>query len=131
MINSDDITRGNIKKKHYPSYSQISDHLYRILIIKGSRSGKINALINLMISHQPYIDEIYMYAKDPYKVNYQLLINKRKSVALSNCNDSNCKAFLEHSNDMDDIYENIKEYYLNEEHKMLIVFDDILEIYKY
>ena len=40
------------------------DHSYRILIIAVSGSGKINSLFNL-ISHQPYIDKIYLYAKDP------------------------------------------------------------------
>ena len=37
---------------------QIPDHPYRILIIGGSGSGKLNELLNLII-HQPDIDEIY------------------------------------------------------------------------
>ena len=41
------------------------DHSYRILMIGISGSGKTNSLLNL-ISHQPYIDKIYFYAKDPY-----------------------------------------------------------------
>ena len=40
------------------------DHPYRTLIIVGSASGKTNSLINLM-SQQPDIDKIYLYAKDP------------------------------------------------------------------
>ena len=55
----------------------IPDHPYTILIVGGSRSGKPNALLNL-INHKPDIDEIYLYAKDPYKEKYELLINKRK-----------------------------------------------------
>ena len=39
---------------------------------------------------------------------YQLLINKRKSTGLKCLNDS--KAFIEYSNDTDDIYKNIEEY---------------------
>ena len=39
---------------------------------------------------------------------YQLLINKRKSTSLKCLNDS--KAFIEYSNDTDDIYKNIEEY---------------------
>ena len=37
---------------------QILDHPYRILIIRGSGSGKLNELLNLII-HQPDIDKIY------------------------------------------------------------------------
>ena len=54
-----------------------------------------------------------LYAKDPYEVisKYHLLINKRKSTGLKHLNDS--KAFIEYSNDMDDIYKNIEEYNQN------------------
>ena len=38
---------------------------------------KTNALLNL-ISHKPDIDKICLYAKDPYKEKYQILINKRE-----------------------------------------------------
>ena len=64
-----------------------------------------------------------MYAKGPYEAKCQLLINRRKSVDLNNCNDSNCKAFNEHSNDMDDVYEHIEDNNLNKERKTLIVFN--------
>ena len=37
-----------------------------------------------------------------------MLINKRESTGLKYLNDS--KAFIEYSNDMDDIYKNIEEY---------------------
>ena len=40
-----------------------------------SESGKTNALLNL-IHRQPDIEKIYLYAKDPYKAIYQLLIKK-------------------------------------------------------
>ena len=39
MINFDDSTRENIKK-HSPNWPQIPDHPYRILLIRGSESGK-------------------------------------------------------------------------------------------
>ena len=62
----DYITKEDIKK-HKPNLLQIPDHHYRILIVVGSGSGRTNALLNL-ISHQPDIDKIYLYAKDPYEV---------------------------------------------------------------
>ena len=39
---------------------QIPDYLYRILIVGGCGSGKINALPNL-ISHEPHIDKKQIY----------------------------------------------------------------------
>ena len=41
----------------------IPDHLYSILIIGGSGSGKTKTLLNL-IRQQDDIDKIYLYAKD-------------------------------------------------------------------
>ena len=42
------------------------------------------------------------------KAPYQFLTNKRESTRLKHFNDS--KAFIEYSNDTDDIYKNIEEY---------------------
>ena len=44
----------------------------------------------------------YLYAKDPYEAKYQYLINKREKVGLDHFKDP--KAFMEYSNDMEDIY---------------------------
>ena len=79
---------------------QISDHRYRLLIVGDFWSGKTNSLVNL-ISYQPDIDKIYFYAKDQYEAKYQLLINKRESKGLNHLN--YYKAFIEYSNDMNDI----------------------------
>ena len=106
MFNFDYITKENIKE-HNPKWPEISDHPYRILLTEGSRSGKTNAFLNL-INNEPNNNKIYLYAKDPYEAKYQLLINKRESTGLKYLNHS--KAFIEYSNDMDDIYKNIEEY---------------------
>ena len=47
MINFDDVTKENINK-HNSDWPQIPDHPYEILVIEGSWSGKINALLNLI-----------------------------------------------------------------------------------
>ena len=65
-----------------------------------------------------------MYAKDPYKVQYQFLINKREKVDLNRFNDP--KAFIEYSNDMQDVYKNIDEYSADKESNILVVFDDMI-----
>ena len=106
MINFDDYVNEN-KTKHNKNWPYIPDHPYRILIIGGSGSGKTNSLFNL-INQQPDIDKIYLYAKDPYEAKYQFLINKRESTGLKHFNDA--KAFIEYSNDMQDVYKNIEEY---------------------
>ena len=106
MINFDDVIKQNTKENNL-NWPQILDHPYRILINGGSESGKTNSLFNLIIE-EPDIDKIYLYAKDPYEAKYQLLINKRESTGLKYLNDS--KAFIEYSNDMDDIYKNNEEY---------------------
>ena len=53
-----------------------------------------------------------------------MLISNRKSTGLKYLNDP--KGFIEHSNDMVDIYKNIEEYNPNKKQKVLIVFDDIM-----
>ena len=53
-----------------------------------------------------------------------MIINKRESTRLKHLNDS--KAFIEYSNNMDDIYKNIEEHNPNKKRKILIVFDDMI-----
>ena len=65
-----------------------------------------------------------MYAKDPYEAKYQYLINKREKVGLKYYDDA--KAFIEYSNDMQDVYKNIDAYNIDKERKILIVFDDMI-----
>ena len=72
MINTDDVIN---KKEHNPNQSQIPDHPCMILIIRGSWSGKMNSLFNL-ISSQPDNEKSYLYSKDPYEARYQFLISK-------------------------------------------------------
>ena len=79
-------------------------------------------IINL-ISQQPNIDKIHLYAKDPIEAKYKFLIRKRESTGLKHLNS---KTFIKCSNDMDNIYKNIEEYNPNEKHKILIVFDDMI-----
>ena len=95
MINFDEYTNDN-KINHNPNLPYIPDHPYRILIIEGSGLGKTNTLLNL-INNQSDIDKIYLYSKDPYEPKYQSKY----------FNDS--KAFIEYSNDMQDVYKNIDD----------------------
>ena len=86
-----------------------SGRIFQIIQILtgGSGSGKTNAFLNL-INNQPHIDKIYLYAKDPYEAKYKCLINRREKVGLNHYDDP--KAFIEYSNDMQDVCKNIDEY---------------------
>ena len=122
MTNFDDYTNENIIELNL-KWPYIPDHPCRILIIGGSGSGKSNALLNL-INNQPDIDKIYLHAKDPYEKKYQYLINKRKKVGINHFNDP--KAFMEYSNDMQDVYKNVEDYNPIKKRKVLIIFDDTI-----
>ena len=95
----------------------------RILIIGGSASGRTNALLNLM-NEQGDIDKIYLYAKDLSEPKYEFLIKKCEDVGVKYCHDPN--AFIECSNTMYDVYDNIDDYNLTRKRKILIVFDDMI-----
>ena len=122
MIYFDNYTNEN-KTEHNRNWPYILDHPYRVLIPGWSGSGKTNLLSNL-IENQPDIDNIYLYAKDPYKSKYRYLINKREGVGINHFKDP--KAFIEYSNDMHDVYKNIDDYNPDKENKILIVFDDMI-----
>ena len=122
MINLDSITNENYKK-HNKKRPCILDHPYRILIIGGSRSGKTNAMLNL-IKEQDDIDKFHLYAKDLSEPKYDCLIKKLKNAGIKYLNDPN--TFIESSNTMDDVYENINDYNPNRKRKILIVFDDMI-----
>ena len=93
------------------------------MIIGGSGSGKTNALLNL-INEQSYIDKIYLYARDLSEPKYEYLIKKREDAGIKHLNNPN--AFIECSNTMDDVYENINDYNPIRKRKKLIVFDDMI-----
>ena len=122
IINLDSITNEN-NKKHDEKWPYIPDHPYRILIIGGSGSGKRNALLNL-IKEPNYIDKIYLYAKDLSEPKYEILIKNLENVGIKHFNDPN--AFIECSNTMVDVYENINDYNPNRKRKILVVFDDMI-----
>ena len=82
-----------------------------------------NALLNL-ISQQDDINKIYLYAKDLSEPKYEFLIKEREDLGKKHFNYS--YAFIECSNTIDDVYDNIDYYNPKGKRKILIVFDDII-----
>ena len=86
-------------------------------------SGKTNVLLNLIKNHRPDIDKIYLYVKDPFESKYQLPVNGREKVRIKKLK----KPKVDHSQTIDDVYENLKDYYNpTKKRKVLIWFDDMM-----
>ena len=66
----------------------------------------------------------YLYAKDLSESKYEFLIKKCEDAGIKHLEDPN--AFIEYSNTMDDVYENIDDYNSSRKRKVLIVFDDMI-----
>ena len=124
MLNLD-----NIVSNKNMSSSEDSDWPLRMLIIGPSGSGKtLHTLLHLINNLHP-IDKIYLYAKDIHKPKYEYLIYKREQAGIKNLNDPH--AFIEYSDDMNDVLDDINNYNKNRDKKVLIVFDDMIADIEY
>ena len=74
------------------------------------------------MKEQDNIDKIYLHAKDLSESKYEFLIKKHADVGTNDFNDPN--AYIECSNTMNDVYENIDDYNPSRKRRMLIIFDD-------
>ena len=99
-----------------------------MLIIGRSGSGKANTLLHLINNLHP-IDKIYLYAKDINEPKHEYLINKREQAGIKNLND--LYTFIEYSDDMDNVLDNINNYNKNRDKKVLIVFHDMIADIEY
>ena len=100
MLNLDNIVSNKNENKD-------NNWAFRISIIGPSGSGKI-----------------YLYAKDIDEPKYEYLINKREQAGIKNLDDP--KAFVEYSDDMNDVLDDINNYNKNRYKTVLIVFDDMI-----
>ena len=113
MLNLD-----NIVSNENTSFSEHNNWPFRMLIIGPSGSGKTNT-----------IDKIYLYAKDLHEPKYEYFINKREQAGKKNLNDPH--AFIEYSDDTNDVLDDINNYNKNRDKKVLIVFDDMIADIEY
>ena len=116
VLNLDDIVSNKKENKN-------NDWPFRMLIIEPSGSGKTNTLLHLINNFHP-IDKIYLYAKNTDEKKYQFLVNKREQAGIKNLNDPH--AFIEYSNDINDVLDKIDNYNINRNKKVLIIFHDMI-----
>ena len=121
MLNLDKIVNKNNK-------TESEEWPFRILIIGLLGSGKSNTLLHLINNLHP-IDKIYLYPKDLAEPKHEYLINKREQAGIKNLNDP--KAFIEYSDDMNDVCDDISNYNKKRDKKVLIVFDDMIADIEY
>ena len=121
MLNLDKIVDKNNKNEN-------NNWPFRMLIIRPSGFGKTNVLLHLINNLHP-IDKIYLYVKDLHEPKYEYLINKREQAGIKNLNDP--KAFIEYSDDINDVLDDINNYNKNRDKKVLIVFDDMIADIEY
>ena len=110
------------------SSSEDNNWPIRMLIIGPSGSGKTNTLLHLINKLHP-INKIYLYVKDLPEPKYEYLTNKREQAGIKNLDDPH--AFIEYSDDMNDVLDYINNYNKNRDDKVLIVFDDMIADIEY
>ena len=123
MLNLD-----NIVSNKNTSFSEDNNWPFRMLIVGPSGWGKTNTLLHL-INNLHSVDKIYLHAKDIHEPKYEYLINKREQAGIKNLNDPH--AFIEYSDDMSDVLDDINNYNKNRDKKVLIVFDDMIADIEY
>ena len=132
MLNLDNIVSNNntssLEDMTGSSSSEHNDWPFRMFIIGPSGSGKTNTLPHLINNLHP-IDKIYLCAKDIHEPKYEYLINKREQAGIKNLNDPH--AFIEYSDEMNDVLDDINNYNKNRDKKVLIVFDDMIADIEY
>ena len=80
-------------------------------------------MLNL-IKEEDNIDKIYLYAKDLSETKFEFLIKNREDAGIKPFNDPN--SFVECSNTMDDIHEDIDGYNPSRTRKILIMSHDMI-----
>ena len=67
---------------------------------------------------------MHLYVKDPFESKYRLLINRREKVGIKEL--KNPKAFIDYSQTVDNVYENLEDYNPTKKRIVLIVFNDMI-----
>ena len=108
----------SVKINHNPNWSYIPDHHYRMLIIDRSGSGKTNMLLNSILIKFTYMSKIH----SNQSINSVLIEEEKHELKrLKNPN-----AFINYSQIIDNIYENLEDYSSTKNWRLLKGFDDMI-----
>ena len=80
-------------------------------------------MLNLL-NQQDGIGKVYLQAKDLSEPKYKFLIKRCKTTRIKHLNNPN--VFIECSNTMDNVYENIDDQNPNRKRNILITFDGMI-----
>ena len=111
----------SVEINHNTNWPYLPNYPSRILIIWGSGSGKTNGLLNLVKYQWPDLNKILFIHQRSIQIKMSL-INRREKEGIETL--KNSKAFIEYSQTIDDVYENLEDYNPTKKRKVLIVFDD-------
>ena len=107
----------SVEINHNLNWHYVPDHHCRILIIGDSGSETTNVLLNLIKNQRLDMDTIYLYVKDPFESNYQMLINGREKAGITK---------VKKSKRFDDVCESLEDYNPTKNRRVLMVFDDMI-----
>ena len=65
-----------------------------------------------------------MYVKGPFQSKYQLLVNRREKPVIKEL--QNSKTFINYSQTINDVYENLEDKERKKKKKMIMVFNDMI-----
>ena len=105
MFNLDDITNKN-NEEYNPKWSYILGYNVNNWRFQIEENNVLFHLIREKDSDE-LVDKIYLYTKDFNESKYQSLIKKHEDVGIKHLSDP--KAFIEYSNAMDNVYNNIDD----------------------
>ena len=109
---------------HNSKWSYFPDHPWKTLFIGSPGWGKNDVLLNLIKHQYLDFDKINFSDKDAFKSKYQLIFKGREKLGIKTLKSR--KVFINSSNTVDDIYENLEDYNWTNKTRVLIVFDEII-----
>ena len=93
----------------------------------GAQDKSTLLLLNLIKYQRPDLAKVY-YVIDPFAWKYQvsISINRREKIVVKNKKKSNI--FIDYSQTIDDVYENLEGYKPTKKRKVCIVFDYMITV---
>ena len=89
------------------SESDTPEQLYRILIVGGLGSSKTKVLLNLVKHQRPDIEKLELYVNSNRIINCLSREENKERIKQK----KNLKIFIDYSQTIDEVYENVEDYH--------------------